>query len=103
MLISETLRDALCQQIISEKFNQNLYLSVAGYLRNKGLDNLAKHFIKQSGEESEHAMQIFDLLTDLNADVFIGEIDEVRVSIPIQPSAHEVEVSHFERAVPLAA
>lgn len=81
MLISENLRDALSIQLASEKSNANIYLYICGYLRNKGMDGIAKKFLQQHQEETEHSLQIFDLLTDLNADVAIGEIEEVNLTI----------------------
>lgn len=77
ILISETLRNAICEQIAHEKYNSHLYLYMCGFLRNKGLDNLAKIFEAQHAEESEHSLEFFNLLTDLNADVVIPEVDGV--------------------------
>jgi len=74
--ISETLRKAICEQIGAEIFNANVYLHICGFLRNKGLDKLAKHFEEQHSEEIGHSKDFFNLLTDLNADVTIPEIDE---------------------------
>jgi len=77
MLISENLTNAICEQIGHEKYNSNLYMHICGFLRNKGLDNLAKHFEGQHLEEFEHSLEFFNLLTDLNGDVHIPEIDEI--------------------------
>ena len=63
-LIGEDLRTAICEQIGHEIYNANLYLFICGFLRNKGLDNLAKHFEGQHGEETEHAKEFFNLLTN---------------------------------------
>jgi ferritin len=80
-LISEELRQALINQIGHEKYNANLYLYIAAYLKNKGLDNLAKHFEDQHSEETDHSLIIYKLLTDLNATVSIPEIDEINIPI----------------------
>ena len=76
-LISEALTRAIHQQIAHEVNNAHTYLHICGYLRNKGLDNVAKHFESQHSEEIEHSKEFFNLLTDLNAPVIIPEIDEV--------------------------
>lgn len=81
ILISETLRTAIIEQIGHELHNANLYLYICGYLKNKGLDNLAKLFEHQQEEELAHAKEFFNLLTDLNAQVTIPEIDEVKIPI----------------------
>jgi len=80
-LIGDSLRNALCEQIAHEFYNANLYLFVCAFLRNKGLDNLAKHFEGQQGEEMGHGMEFLNLLTDLNADVTIPEIDGIAIGI----------------------
>lgn len=80
-LISETLTNAIQEQISSEIFNSNLYLFLAGFLKNKGLDNLGDFFLKQSEEEIGHSRMFFGLLTDLNAEVKIPEISSPDVVI----------------------
>jgi ferritin len=76
-LISEELRQALCQQISEEKYNSNLYMYIAAFLKNKGFDNLAKHFDRQVDEEHEHSKLICNFLTDMNANVELKDIDAV--------------------------
>lgn len=95
-LISDNLTDLLNSQLSHEKLNANLYLYIAGYLKNKGLNKLAKHFIDQHSEETEHSIIIFDLLTDLNADVIMNEIDEV--SIPIN-NISEIAKLYLDREI----
>lgn len=80
-LIDESLKAALCEQIGHEFYNANLYLYFCAFLRNKGLDNLAKVFEGQHQEETGHGKEILSLLTDLNTDVFIPEIDEINMQI----------------------
>jgi ferritin len=76
-LISENLTTSLHEQIGHELYNSHLYLFICGYLRNKGLNNLAKHFMGQHDEEVGHAKEFFSLLTDLNADIIIPDVDGV--------------------------
>jgi ferritin len=83
MLMSDSLRNSICEQIGHERYNANLYLYMAGYLKNKGLDNIAKHFEEQDKEEIGHSLEFFNLLTDLNADVKIPEIDSISMSFPM--------------------
>ena len=95
-LISDNLADLLNSQLSHEKFNANLYLYIAGYLKNKGLGGLAKHFMDQHSEETEHSIIIFDLLTDLSANVVMNEINEV--SIPIN-SISEIAKLYLDREI----
>jgi bacterioferritin B len=76
-IISDDLVNALSEQIWREKLNANAYLYLAGFLRSKGLDNIAKFFMKQHDEETGHSIMIFDFLTDLSADPKTGEVPEV--------------------------
>jgi ferritin len=78
-IISENLRTALCEQISAERYNSGVYMFIAGYLKNKGLDGLAKQFVYQVDEEHEHSKLIFEFLTDMNADVEIRDINSVNM------------------------
>jgi len=80
-LISDNLKDALIEQIGHEIYNSHLYLFIAGFLKNKGLNNLAKHFEGQFKEEQDHSKMIFDLLTDLNTDIRLPSIESVELNI----------------------
>lgn len=95
-LISEALKNGLCEQLSHEFYNANLYLYICGFLRNKGLDNVAKHFEGQYKEELEHGMEFFNLLTDLNADVVIPEIEGVSIEIN---SIKDVATLYLEREI----
>ena len=81
ILISEELATSLHEQIGHERFNATLYLYIASFLKNKGLNNIAKHFDGQHDEEIGHSRKIIDLLTDLGADVKIPQVDGCEISI----------------------
>ena len=76
-LISQAIQESLCEQISAERYNASLYLYIFSVLKNKGLDNLAKHFEEQAIEENGHAKKIIDFMTDLNSDVTINMVKEV--------------------------
>lgn len=80
-LISDELNDALCEQLGQEKYNSNFYLFIAGYLRNKGLNNLAKIFEKQHDEEFNHSKMIYEFLIDLNGQIELPEINRINLQI----------------------
>jgi ferritin len=96
MLISENLASAIWEQISHERYNSNLYLFVCGYLRNKGLNNLAKHFEEQHQEEINHSKMFFDLLTDMNTEVKMLEIDGCDLTFA---NIMDVATAYFEREV----
>jgi ferritin len=66
MLISEDLKNALIAQWAEERENAQIYLYAGGWLKVRGFGNIGNFFIKAKEEEEGHAMQIFDLLMDLN-------------------------------------
>ena len=78
-LISEELNSAICEQIGAEKQNANIYLFIAGFLKNKGFNHLGEFFEKQHEEETEHSLMFFKLLTDMNSPIYIPEIPEVNL------------------------
>ena len=78
-LLNESLSSALHEQWSQERFNSHVYLYIAGYLKNMGLDNIAKLFLNQHDEEISHSKQIFDFLTDTNSEIKILEVPAVSV------------------------
>ena len=76
-LISVDLNNVLCEQIAHERYNSGLYMKIAGILKQKGLDGLAKHFMDQFEEENEHAKLIHNYITDLNGFINIEDVDGV--------------------------
>lgn len=77
-LLSANVTQSLCEQILSELYNASLYTYIYAYLKNKGLDKLAKHFEEQIKEEQGHAKSIVDFLTDMNEEVSINEVKAVQ-------------------------
>jgi ferritin len=95
-LINDDLVSSLQYQISHEKFNANLYLFIAGFLKNKGFNNIAKHFEEQHEEETKHSLMIYNLLTDLNAEVIIPEIENP--SFPIN-SILDIAKAYLDREI----
>lgn len=95
-LISDNLNSALCFQLNHEKYNANLYLFIAGFLKNKGFNRIGKHFLDQHSEETSHSLMIFDLLTDLNSPVNISEIDEINLTIN---NIMDIATTYLEREI----
>lgn len=96
ILISDNLTEVIQEQLGHERYNAAIYLFVAGYLKNKGLNNLGKIFYEQHDEEIGHSKMIFELLTDMNADVKIPET--LPVNIPIN-DIREIAKLYLEREI----
>ena len=95
-LIEDGLASSLYEQLSHERYNASLYLFIAGDLKNRGFDNLAKHFEEQHDEEISHSLIIYNLLTDLNAPVKILEINEVSLSIN---NIMDIATAYLEREI----
>lgn len=79
-LISDSLKEAIVNQVAEEKKNANIYLSIASYLNGKGLSNLAKRFEEQHEEENSHALILYKLLSDLSVTFIVPEIESYDIS-----------------------
>ena len=64
MRLSETLCDALNQQIIHELTNASKYMQVASLFDDLQLTNLASYFRKQSDDEKQHANKFMNHIND---------------------------------------
>ena len=75
--MTEKLQKELNVQINAEMWSSNLYLSMAFYLKNKGLDGCANWLMKQSKEELNHAYEIADYLNKRGEKAEVGMVDVV--------------------------
>lgn len=76
-MMTEKLQKELNVQINAEMWSSNLYLSMAFYLKNKGLDGCANWLMKQSQEELNHAYEIADYLNKRGEKAEVGMVDVV--------------------------
>jgi len=75
-MLSQTLRQALNEQINHEMYSSYLYLSMAAYCESRNFPGFA-HWMKiQSREETEHAMKIYDFIHNRNASVTLLAINQ---------------------------
>ena len=75
--MTEKLQKELNVQINAEMWSSNLYLSMAFYLKNKGLDGCANWLMKQSQEELNHAYEIAAYLSNRGEKAEVGMVDVV--------------------------
>ena len=75
--MTEKLQKELNVQINAEMWSSILYLSMAFYLKNKGLDGCANWLMKQSQEELNHAYEIADYLNKRGEKAEVGMVDVV--------------------------
>lgn len=74
MLVSQKVNEAINQQIGNEFGASLQYVSIASYVADEGLLELAAFFFKQAEEEGEHAMRFVKFIGDSGGRVRIPAI-----------------------------
>ena len=92
--LSDNLSSGSLDQYSHEILNSLNYIYIAAFLKNKGLDGLAKHFDEQFDEEIGHSKLIYDFLTDLNIPFKVEPVDGV--DFPIN-SIMDIATKYDER------
>lgn len=75
--MTKKLSDAFNQQIQAEMWSSNLYLSMAVYFMDMGLEGCANWMKKQAQEELEHAHKLIDYSSKRGGKARVSQIDEV--------------------------
>ncbi len=75
-MIGRKMEEALNRQINEELYSAYLYLSMAAYFYDQGLDGMATWMRLQAKEEVEHALRIFDHLVERGGRVDLAAIAE---------------------------
>jgi ferritin len=78
--LQETVLEQLNQQMGVEAHSSAVYLSMAAWCYAQGLNGCGDFFKKQSGEEREHMLKLFDYIVDAGA-------------LPVSPDVIHVEKS----------
>jgi ferritin len=100
-MLSDSLEDALNEQINGELYSEYLYLSMAAYYEDEGLPGFASWMRAQADEEHAHAMRIYDFVIDRDGRVTLGSIDGPPTEWSSPTDAfraayeHEVEISEM--------
>jgi ferritin len=77
MELTKKLTDAFNEQIKAEMWSSNLYLSMAVYFKNLGLDGCANWMKVQTAEETEHAHKLIDYGVMRGGKITVSAIDAV--------------------------
>lgn len=75
-MLSETVQQAINDQINLEFASSHAYLSMSAYFEALSLTGFAHWMRKQSEEEHEHAMKFFDFISDRGGRVVLKAIEE---------------------------
>lgn len=74
-MLSQSLQDALNEQIKNEFYSAHVYLSMSSWFEDKGLPGFAKWMRVQYGEELEHGLKIFDFINDRDGKALVYGFD----------------------------
>src|SRR5215207_10448909 len=74
-MMSQTMQDALNEQMKHEFYSSYLYLSMSAYCDAVNLPGLSRWMRAQAQEEAKHAMKIFDHILDRGGRVSLDQID----------------------------
>lgn len=97
-MLSQKLQDAINEQINSEFYSAHLYLSMAAYCDTLSLGGFS-HWLKlQYSEELEHALKLFDFITDRGGRVVLQAIDQPPIEFESVTSVMQMALEH-ERKV----
>ena len=98
-MISQSLADALNDQLKQELYSSYLYLSMSAFCDTQSLTGFAHWLRLQADEEREHAMKFFDFIQDRDSRAVLQAIPQPPrdfgspVNLFEQVLAHEQEVT----------
>lgn len=83
MKLSQSLNDALNEQILHELSNSVKYMQIASYFEGLQLKKLAKYFNEQSNHEKEHADKFMEHINNRTGGlVQLSEVEGVNGFVP---------------------
>jgi ferritin len=96
MRISQTLNDAINEQIGRELTSSNLYLNIGAYFDDRALRKLSAFFFKQADEERMHALKFISYLGDVDGKVAVPAVSATQAEFQ---SAEEAIHRSFDAEV----
>ena len=75
-MLSTTMAEALNQQVALEGYASSLYLSMSSWCEKQGLAGCARFMRRQSEEERQHMLRIFDYLNEMDAHALTPGINQ---------------------------
>lgn len=93
-MISQTLQDAINEQINKELYSEYLYLSMAAYLDAMGLPGMANFMKVQGQEERFHAMKFYNFINERGGRVVLKAIEQPDVEFENVLDVFEKSLEH---------
>ena len=93
-MLNPQLEKAINNQLNSELYSANLYLSMAAYFESINLKGFANWMRVQSQEEVSHAMRLFDHINDRNGRVVVQAVDQPPAEFESVQAVMELTLEH---------
>jgi ferritin len=75
--LTEEIETLLNEQIKVEAHSSSVYLAMSAWCNRNGFDNSAQYFQKQSGEEREHMLKLFEFVNDMGGRAISPEVTNI--------------------------
>ncbi len=96
-MISQTIQQAMNEQINAELYSSYLYLSMAAYFDSVNLNGMANWMRCQAQEEVSHAMKFFNFVSERGGTVVLKAIDAPPASWDSALNAFEDAYAHEQK------
>lgn len=96
-MISDTLQDAINEQINKELYSAYVYLAMAAYFEDESLSGFASWMYHQSREEVAHAMKLFDFVNERGGRVILDAIDRPEADFESPLAVMKESLEHEKR------
>ena len=96
-MLSQTMQDALNNQVAMEFASEHVYLSMAAYFERESLPGFASWMRIQSSEEHTHAMKIYDFINDRDGKVMLQGLPQPPVDFASPQEAFEKAYGHEQK------
>ncbi len=96
-MVSKKMIIALNKQISLEAYASFLYLSMAAWCDSEGLENCATFMHRQSEEEREHMLRIFEYMSEVDAHALAPAIAQVPHKFKSPQKMFEMVYAHEQK------
>lgn len=93
-MLTDKLQEAINEQINSEMYSANLYLSMAAYFETLSLTGFAHWMRLQFEEETSHALKLFEYINDRDGRVTLRAIGQPPIEFESPRSVMRMALEH---------
>lgn len=95
--MTKAMTEALNAQLEKEAYASFIYLSMAAWLDNEGLNGAAQFMYRQSDEEHEHMMRIFTYLLEMDSKAIVPAISQPPLEYKSVQSVFQQAYAHEQK------